>query len=212
MTKPIKNSVLLLLGLSAFLTTSGIAAEARLPANALPVPLVVQAADYSCGAGALLSVLYYWHAYTGVESALYPKLQTTEKDGTEPEKIGEVAGTFGLQSKVQMNMTVDDLRHSLAAGDTVILDFQSGAGTAWKDEWESGHYAVLVAMDNDFAYLMDPSVEGAYVYVPVPEFVERWHDYEHRHGPAVRNHHLGIIIHGTGPMMSFPGPLVRLGA
>lgn len=186
-------------------------ASPRFPDNALPVPLVVQATEYSCGAAALLSALYYWKAYDGVETALYDKLDTTKKDGTEPEKIAEVAASFGLSAQVKRQMSIEDLRQHLVLGDTVILDLQSGPNTgSWQSDWENGHYDVLVGMDRNYAYVMDPSQQAAYVYVPLPELMERWHDYENRHGYVQRNLQLGIVLHGERALKAFPGRLVRM--
>lgn len=184
----------------------------KLPADAFPVPLIVQATNYSCGPAALLGVLYYWKAYEGVETELYKVMDTTEKDGTEPEGIANAATSLKLEVSLKRDMTLDDLRGELATGATVILDIQSGTTTGnWKDEWESGHYVVLVAMDSNYAYFMDPAVTGAYEYVPLAELVDRWHDYENRHGPKVINTHVGISIRGKNPITAFPGKLVRLG-
>ena len=100
----------------------------KLPANALPVPIVPQATDYSCGAAAVLSVLYYWQLHSGGESTLYADLGTTPKDGTHPKKMIEVARKLGLRAEMKENLTLADLRAILARGETAILDFQ-----AWRD-------------------------------------------------------------------------------
>ncbi|MBI3554765.1 MAG: C39 family peptidase [Deltaproteobacteria bacterium] len=184
-----------------------------LPANSLAVPLIAQATSYSCGAAALMSVLYYWNAYGGNESGLYSMLETTPKDGTEPIKIVEVAKAHGLQASMRTNMTVADLRAALGRGETVILALQAWRDTfdkKWSDTWDSGHYAVLVAMDAEFAYFMDPSAVAGYAYVPITELLERWHDYEDRHGVISRYLNLGITITGAKNLVTIPGPLVRM--
>src|SRR3954463_15019016 len=99
----------------------GPAPKPRLPGNALPVPLVRQATSYSCGAASVLSVLFYWKAYDGNETELYPQLNTTEQDGTDPLNMTKVLHeTYGLESKFLENLSVDDLRKYFAQGYTVI--------------------------------------------------------------------------------------------
>lgn len=186
-----------------------------LPADALPVPLTRQATVYSCGAAAAVGVLRYWQAWEGPEMTLHKMLDTTEAQGTHPKKILETLKTFGLKAELKKGMTAEDLRGHLLRGETVILDIQAWPDQAdrlieWKNLWDSGHYVVLVAIDDANAYVMDPSVPQGYAWLPVPELLERWHDFENRYGTYERNIHLGIIASGANPLQAFPGSLLRL--
>ncbi|MBI3533954.1 MAG: C39 family peptidase [Deltaproteobacteria bacterium] len=186
-----------------------------LPKNYLQVPIIRQATDYSCGPASLLGVLNYWQVYEGAESELYSVLGTTEKNGTEPQKLLEGAKKYGLTADMKENLELADLKAALQKSETVILSYQ-----AWRDEdskdkpwseiWEDGHYGVLVAMDSEFLYLMDPSYARGYVYVSQAEFLERWHDYEDREGKKWKYQHIAIFIHGEKPVSAFPGPIVVL--
>jgi predicted double-glycine peptidase len=194
---------------------AGLQAGPRLPADALKVPLFRQATGYSCGACALQSILCYWQVFVGQESQLYDRLGTTPKDGTAPEKLVEVARSFGLTARMQEGTTLEDLRKALAQGTTVILNLQSWPDAvtkakSWRETWEEGHYVVLVGMDKQYLYAMDPSVAGAYAYIPKAEFLERWHDYESRTGTRREYHHLVVFIHGAKPATSVPRPLVKM--
>ncbi|MGK5085840.1 C39 family peptidase [Bdellovibrionota bacterium FG-1] len=141
------------------ISTAFAAAKPLLPSDALRVPLVRQATDYSCGAAALASILYYWKVFDGNESSLYALLETTPNDGTEPAKLVEGARSFGLDARMQENLSIADLQSFLSKGFTVIVDLQawdsdrSLSGKPWKDVWESGHYVVLVGLDQQFANL-----------------------------------------------------------
>jgi predicted double-glycine peptidase len=193
---------------------SSAAPAPRLPASALPVPIVRQAAPYSCGAAALLAALQYWNVYDGGEAALYPIIGTTEENGTPPDRIVAGAAHFGLTAYLAENLTVEDLSWALERGDTVVLDFQAwraeGSTKPWTAEWEDGHYAVLVGLDEHHAYFMDPSSPAAYAYIPLPELADRWHDYEDRLGLVWRTRRLGVFIRGRKPLRRYPGELVRM--
>lgn len=187
----------------------------KLPETFLPVPIMRQATDYSCGAASLLAVLYYWKTYGGTESSLYLSLKTSEEYGTDYKKIGEVAKQFGLEAQDQENLTLSDLRQALKREETVILDLQAWRDSKnkhipWSETWEDGHYVVLIAMDNHYAYVMDPSAGPGYAYLSLKELLERWHDYENRKGYIQRYYQLGIIIHGQTSLKNFPAPLVRM--
>lgn len=190
------------------------AGEPKLPADYLPVPLIRQSTDYSCGAAALLAALYYWNAYDGMESSLYPLLATTPADGTEPSKLAEGARSFGLEAQLRENMSLEDLRLSLKKGETVILDLQAwrtpGSTVPWSATWEDGHYVVLVGMDRSYVFVMDPSTPASYAYLPEKEFLDRWHDYENRSGKRREYIRAGIVIRGKKAVGSHPGKPARM--
>lgn len=184
-------------------------AAARPPRRApapklLPVPLHQQETDYSCGAASLLSVLRYWQAFGGAERDLYDALQTTT-DGTEPDKIEEVARKFGLSAQLREGMSLDDLRAALARGDTAILDIQAwregpSAKLPWEDVWEDGHYVVLIGMDDSRAYFEDPVLDDSYAAMALDELPRRWHDYENRSGAVRRYFQAAVVISGKTPL------------
>ncbi|HAH05975.1 MAG TPA: hypothetical protein DCM05_05495 [Elusimicrobia bacterium] len=184
----------------------------QMPKGHLPLPILMQETDYSCGAAALLSVLRYWQVFEGNERDLYGPLQTTPNDGTEPQSLAAFARKQGLKAEMKEKMTLEDLRAALKDGVTVIVDIQawrdeSEADTPWEDLWEDGHYVVLSAMDSKNAYFMDPSVMGTYAFIPLSELPGRWHDYEDRDGTLKRYYQLGILIKGKQPLDSAPVPI-----
>jgi predicted double-glycine peptidase len=195
--------------------TPRVAPGPRLPTNALPVPLVRQATDYSCGAAALLAVLYYWQVTDQKESDLYEALHMSPSDGTPPMRIAEVARSFQLDARIAENQRLDDLRAAIAAGESVIIDLEAwheGSGPVdWSADWDDGHYVVLVGMDERYAYVMDPSAAAGYGYVPLDELDARWHDVETLpDGGSRRYVHTSIVVRGAKPLRSLPGPLIRM--
>lgn len=187
----------------------------RLPVQALPVPLFRQSTSYACGASALQAVLYYWRVYEGQESKLYPILGTTPERGTPPEGILAGAKAFGLTARMKEGADLADLRQALAAGETVILNLQAWSEPAdkvrpWKDRWDDGHYVVLVGLDDAHLYVMDPSTGAGYAYLPIPEFLDRWHDYLMVAGQRREYRNLALFIKGKTPMAAAPAPLTRM--
>lgn len=183
-----------------------------LPPQAFGVPLVRQQTGYSCGPAVLLALLKFFGAWNGSEQQLYPILKTSTAEGTLPEALADGAVHFGLGAQVEPDMTIERLRTVLASGRPVILEFQAWRSpeqlaTRWRDLWTEGHYAVLVAIDERFAYFMDPSTEGAYAFIPLVELEERWHD-ENPARPSPlepRDRRLGVIVGGlTRPKLRSP--------
>lgn len=172
---------------------------AHLPADALAVPAVEQETDYSCGPATLLAVLRYWHKPVGSEHELYASLHTTAKDGTEPYRLEAVARARGLEAQYRVGVTVDELRAALAAGTTVILDLQAWRDTRrpWRDDWDDGHYVVLLAMDGARLYVMDPSSDTGFSWLTIDELLERWHDFEVRDGQRRNLSHMAVLVRGT---------------
>ncbi len=183
-----------------------------LPADALAIPVVQQATDYSCGAAALLAILSYWQVFDGTEQELYAALDVSPENGTAPDAIVRVAGEHGLDATLRQHVTIDELRAALARNDTVIVDLQAWpdgkpSGFRWATAWEDGHYVVLVAADATYVYVMDPS--AGYGFLPIRELLDRWHDYEVRDGRRIPYVHAAIFLHGRTPLDSV-GALIRI--
>ena len=161
------------------------------------VPLVRQAYDYSCGAAALASCLYYWGIWNGRETELYPLLNTSES-GTSGESIMKVAKDFGLEVEYRNNLGIGDLKSYLDSGYTAILNIQAwgqyDSSTDFEEVWEDGHYVVLVNLINNDILMMDPSVAGQYALMSRNEFELRWHDWSD--DGARKEYHTAILLRG----------------
>jgi uncharacterized protein len=144
------------------------------------IPNVRQSTGYSCGAAALQAVLAYWGTRER-EDRLIERLETTPEHGTHPEDIVRVAREFGLEADIREGLEINDLKVGLSRGATVIVDLQAWRESddlPWRENWEDGHYMVLLGADEHNLYFEDPSLLGSRGFIPVPEFLERWHDYE----------------------------------
>src|SRR5574338_447771 len=164
------------------------------------VPLVRQAYEYSCGAASLASCLYYWGVWDGREPELYSVLGTTD-EGTSGESIVQVAESFGLAAISESNLTMDDLRGWLKCGYTIILSIQSWGNNYtddmdWDLVWEDGHYVVLVGIEGQDVWLMDPSVAGSYRRMTIVELMKCWHDYT---DSGEHDYHGAIVINSERP-------------
>ena len=205
----------LILACVAAVEASSAAAAPRLPADYLQVPLTAQATSYSCGAASLLAILRYWKAYDEDETALYPLLRTVPKDGTHPARLVETARHFGLEAQLREGLDLPDLAEALRRRQTVILDVQAwpesdATPNDWSDNWEDGHYVVLIGMDERFIYVMDPSTHLGYGYIPRAELPSRWHDYETEQGQRREYKHMGVFISGKQSIRAFPVDLQRV--
>ncbi len=172
----------------------------------LPVPDVRQSTSYTCSASALQAIL----AYYGIEASeddLAKELGATPKDGAPPEAIARVAHAHGLDATVRDNMTVEELATEVAQRRPPIVDLQAWADAprkAWSDDWEDGHYVVLVALDGDQLVFEDPSVLGSRAVLKRDELEQRWHDED----SARRHVRTGIVFGGKAPAP--PPPRVHM--
>lgn len=160
--------------------------------NLIPVPLTRQSTDYTCGVAVLQSVLAYYGDDIR-EDNLAKALGAKPDSGTDYMHSVEYAKSKGYDVGVYKNMTLDQLQAFIAKGQPVICAIQ-----AWSDkpvnygeDWEDGHYVIAVGYDKDRIYLMDPSTLGNYTYIPIPEFLNRWHDVDQRGSKLI---HFGIVI------------------
>lgn len=174
------------------------------------IPDVRQSTNYSCGAAALQAVLSYY----GVdkrERDLMDMLKTSPEAGTSPDNIVRVARELGFRAEPRENLKYEDLEEAYRDGVPVICDIQAWTAAppgnqAWAEDWEDGHYVVLLGADPQFIYVEDPSLLGTRGIIPKPEFLDRWHDYEGDppFDPSDRAYvRLGIFITGKAPVRAF---------
>jgi predicted double-glycine peptidase len=160
-------------------------------------PLVRQAYDYSCGAAALTSCLYYWGVFTGSETELYAQLGTTCQ-GTSALGIMTVASSFGLDVKYGTRLSLDDLRDYLQQGYTCLLNLQAWGDytpdTDFSQVWEDGHYVVLANLTLSDVILMDPAIPGQYGILSSDTFQARWHDWSDN--GDCQEFHTAILLRG----------------
>jgi predicted double-glycine peptidase len=166
----------------------------------LNLPNVRQANGYTCGAAALQAVLRYFGKGGDLgEEELAARLGTTSENGTSPAAILRVAREHGLIATMREHMTIADLEDYVARGVPVIVDYQAWAEQPnhdYTNDWENGHYSVVVGVDRRNVYLEDPSILGARGRIPRAEFEARWHDQE---TPSERYHRMGIALESPDP-------------
>ena len=164
----------------------------------LAVPDTRQSTTYSCGASALQAVLMYW-GREYLETELMERLHTDPDNGTNPRDIVRVASEEGLRAELADHQTLDDLKAAVDAGHPVIIACQAwregdDLQKPWSEVWDSGHYMVVIGMDDRNVFFEDPSMLGSRGIIPRAEFEERWHDVDDR--PYVQS---AIYIQGDRP-------------
>jgi predicted double-glycine peptidase len=185
-----------------------------LPADTLPVPIRHQPNGYTCGPTSLAAILSFWQVAEITPSALGHKIGTSH-NGTEPFDVRDGAKGYGLAAEMRgqisedldtatknkigelKNATIEDLRKALCTGryatadckpETVILDVQAWGSDEpdYSEQWDDGHYVVLIGMDDTNVYIMDPdatdtTTDKAYAFFPINDpkkgLEARWHDY-----------------------------------
>lgn len=167
------------------------------------VPDVMQSQSWSCGAGSFRAVLGYY-GLSAVEANLIVMLNTTPSHGTYPWDMVNASEKLGFSAHWRENVTLDEIHASLEQGIPVIIDGQRfrTANKTWDDTWETGHYMVVIGLDDRNVYLEDPALIGSRLSVPRDTFVSLWHDYESElpvQPDAHKYYHLGVFINGTVP-------------
>ncbi len=162
------------------------------------LPMVRQSTPYTCGAAALQSILYYY-GDEWREDNLAKELKSDPDQGTSPQEIIRLARSRGLTVESMENLGIDDLRRYVSEGHPVMVALQ-----AWGDRpetygegWEDGHYAIVIGFDRKNLHFMDPSTLGHYAFIPIPEFLTRWHDYYiDKEGRRINLVHFALVFSG----------------
>lgn len=172
------------------------------PNLALTLPDVRQSTGHTCGAAALQAVL----AYYGVEARedrLAAELASTPENGTTPENIARVAQGHGIQARLRFGLTLVDLANSVRAGAPVLVMIQAWGNlghTPYADDWEDGHYVVVVAVETATIVVEDPSLLGSRGVLSHADFAARWHDRSSERSYV----HAAVVFDGNRPNAPMP--------
>jgi predicted double-glycine peptidase len=163
-----------------------------------------QVTEYSCGACALQAVLSYWGTHVD-EQELMKLLHTTSEEGTYPEDIVRGARALGFEAEAKSDLTLDDVERFTVSGSPMLAVAQvwrsesKSPGTV-QDEWDNGHWIVILGVDKDYVYFQDPYARMGKAFIPRQAFEAHWHQV--MGGDLKRNpqlNHLGIQIRGKQP-------------
>jgi len=164
-----------------------------------------QMTEYSCGASALQSVLNYWGSDVD-EETLMTLLDTNDEVGTYPENLVSGARALGFDAEFRENVTLDELQRSTSQGHPVIVLAQlwrseKDTAPSAADEWDCGHYIVVLSVDADYVYFQDPFIRMGKGFVSRPVFEEHWHQI--MGGSALAKspilNHLAVFVKGDRP-------------
>lgn len=162
------------------------------------IPDVIQMNSWSCGVGVVQSVCMYYGIW-GYQDEYAREMGTTSDQGTHPLRITAYLQKSGLKASLREGMTLDQLRKEVDQGHLVIIDYQAWGEPADKDyrqEWEDGHYSLVVGYNDQAIFIEDPSLLGTTGYLKNQEFLDRWHDYEIEGGKRREYVRMAIVVEG----------------
>lgn len=168
--------------------------------NILDFPDTRQSYDYSCGPGAVQSVMaYYGKDFR--ESQLIDSLKTDKTDGTLVRDIVKFFNSQGLTTDVKEHMTKNELFKYIDNEIPVIVLIQAWGKEAdfndhYRNSWNDGHFAVVIGYTDKDILFSDPAIFNT-GYIPEAEFMERWHDYDEG---VTKTYQLGIAVYGKEPV------------
>lgn len=138
---------------------------------ALPLPVVAQTTDFTCGVACFDSVLRYWRGHSPGEIPLAYALGTMLRGKTDANAIVAAARAYGFFAQEQYGATLQDLYLYLSRGETVIVGWNSGG---------VGHYSLVRGIGYYHITLMDPwharTHPGRYKVMSNLEFLASWNN------------------------------------
>jgi predicted double-glycine peptidase len=175
--------------------------------NLIWVPLTYQSNDYTCGVSALQSILYYYGKEGGYDD-LAKALEPDPIKGTNYRRMAKFARSLGFRADVLMNMSLEDLKKFLDSRKPVLVAIQAwpDSPVQWSESWNEGHYVVAIGYDERNIYFMDPSTLGHYTFIPILEFLDRWHDIDGQEELM----HFGMVITCEGATIYAPDIIRRM--
>jgi len=159
-----------------------------------------QSTEYSCGASSLQAVLSYWGKNVD-EAELMQLLGTTPEEGTYPEAILRVARSLGFEAELKENVKLAEVKRVTDRGEPVMV-----LGQMWRsgvpgdapmsEEWDSGHWFIVLDVDNDYVYFEDPYTRMGKGFMPHELFEESWHNVMGGDLAKPKQIHVAVFIRG----------------
>jgi predicted double-glycine peptidase len=152
------------------------------------IPICRQKKNYTCGAAAVKSILMNFNIDL-TEEKIAKILSTDENNGTNPNSIYNFLSKIVFCNKTT-NLSIQDIKNCNKKNYAVIVLLQAwGDKINYKNDWEDGHYAIVIGSDEEFIYFMDPSSDN-YTFIQKNEFINRWHDKTE----SQKLKHFGLIV------------------
>src|SRR6516164_10023078 len=160
-----------------------------------------QVTEYSCGACALQAVMSYWGKNVD-ETELMKVLRTTSEEGTYTENIVRGAQALGFEAEARDHLSLDEVVQFTAGGDPMLALVQAwrsekAASASAAEEWDNGHYIVVLGLDKDYVYFEDTYARMSKAFMPRDIFLDHWHQVmggDLKKNPKLMQ--LGIFVRG----------------
>jgi hypothetical protein len=164
-------------------------------AKILYMPDVLQFSDYDCGDTCVQAIMAYYGTDLN-EIQLLKKLKTRKTTGTGVEHIEDFFKKQGFKVESR-SMDINYLKNFIKKKIPVIILAQAWkkSPVKYKRTKAFGHYMIVVGIDDKKVYLEDPAIFG-HGYIPVKEFIKRWHAEDHTDENLIRH---GIAVWGKKP-------------
>lgn len=147
-------------------------------AHILKFPGFRQTFEWNCGTTALNMVLAYY-GYDVTESCIIKMSGANDKEGTPIEGMKKVAKSYGIQIK-EGKLSTSEIRDNIDKGYPSILLIQAWTKKIdpdWKNEWDQGHYTVVIGYDKNRLIFADP-ISIKRVFLSDGSLNSRWHGFD----------------------------------
>jgi predicted double-glycine peptidase len=136
------------------------------------------------------------------ERELMKVLQTTSEEGTYPENIVRGAQALGFEAEGRDHLSLEEVEQFTAGGAPMIGLVQlwrgeKGTAKSVAEDWDNGHYIVVLGVDKDYVYFQDPYTRMSKAFMPRDTFVDHWHQVmggDLKKNPKLMQ--LGIFVRG----------------
>jgi len=163
-------------------------------------PAERQTHSWDCGASALQSILIYY-GYDIREEEIIKLLKTNGRTGTSIKNIKKVAKKFNLKFK-EGRLNIEKLKENVKNKIPTLIAIQAWNKRkikSWKNEWNSGHYLIVIGYSKKYVYFEDPACITK-TFLSWKELLERWHDIDIEKGKKIKLKNWGIYFYGKEPV------------
>lgn len=139
----------------------------------IDVPAIKQSDSSRCGPAAVKMILSYY-GIDATEDELCIKCGHTFDKGCTDKGMIKAFQSYGLSAKIYNNCSIEDIEYWIRHHVPVIVDYFAGGTSV--DIMPDGHSGIIVDIDKEAVYLLDPwSAKVLTIYRE--DFIRVWFDF-----------------------------------
>jgi hypothetical protein len=127
-----------------------------------PEHIIPQEGEFDCGKGAVSTLFLMKQMFDVLKTDLYSRLEVNPVDGTKSINIKKLLDEENVPFLEVWNADLVDVENILKYNGVMLVSYQAWGEPDEVERMECGHYSIIFDVDDEFVWLIDPSIDEEY--------------------------------------------------